>query len=235
MMPESDILVNTNPEDVSQNPGATGLSDPFVSITGALADYANRQPPPANSLGLLMDDQQMRDAGLHPEQSGAQPTYSVIDASGADEPEADPAGGYAEAIRRTRGAATGAHNAASGMAQAAIISNALKAGQALKPALAQAANNPMVKGLKTLNQVYSAPLYAAESIARGVTDLQNGAPKGDAMAGNLIRGGLVTTSSLLPVPGLAWAANKYLPDGAVMGHAYNQSFADTDGRALLLP
>lgn len=219
-MPESDILVNTNPEDVSQNPGATGLSDPSASIMGALADYANRQPPPANSLGLLMDDQQMRDTGLHPEQSGAQPAYSVIDATSADEPKADPAGGYAEVARLTKTAATGAHTAASRLAQAA----------------GAAASDPMVKGLKTLNTIYSVPLSAAEGVARAATDLRNGAPLGETLLGNGIRTGLVIGAGAIPVvgPGTGWLANTYLPDGAVMGHRLIQELSDPEqSRAAL--
>jgi hypothetical protein len=63
-MSDFDISLNSDPEDVLQNPGATTVSDPPLTISGALADYANRAQPPGNSLGLLMDEQQMRDAGI---------------------------------------------------------------------------------------------------------------------------------------------------------------------------
>ena len=219
-MPEPDILVSTNPEDVSQKPGATALSDPPASITGALADYANRQQPPANSLGLLMDDQQMRDAGVHPEQSDAQPAYSVIDATGAGDPKADPAGGYAKVAGLTKTAATGAHTAALKLAGLA----------------GAAASDPMVKGLKTLNTIYSVPLSAAEGVARAATDLRNGAPLGETLLGNGIRTGLVIGARAIPVvgPGTGWLANRYLPDGAVMGHHLIQELSDPEqSRAAL--
>ena len=212
-MSDYGLLLNTDPEDISQNTGATGLSDPPVSITGALADYANRTQPPANSLSLLMDDQQMRDAGVRPGQAGAQPGYSVIDATG--DPKADPADGYAKVARLTRAAATGAHTAASLLAPA---------------------SDPMVKGLKTLNTIYSVPLSAAEGVARGATDLHNGAPLGETVLGNGLRTGLVIGASRIPMvgPGAAWLANKYLPDGAAMGHGIIQELSDPEqSRAAL--
>lgn len=49
-MPSDDLSLNAGPEDISQKPGATGLSDPPASITGGLADHANRLQPPANGL-----------------------------------------------------------------------------------------------------------------------------------------------------------------------------------------
>lgn len=214
-MSDFGLLLNTDPEDISQNPGATGLSDPAVSITGALADYANRTQPPANSLSLLMDEQQMRDAGVHPEQAGAQPGYSVIDATGAGDPKADPADGYAKVARLTRAAATGAHTAASLLAPA---------------------SDPMVKGLNTLNTIYSVPLSAAEGVARGATDLHNGAPLGETVLGNGLRTGLVIGASRIPMvgPGVSWLANKYLPDGAAMGHGLIQEWSDPEqSRAAL--
>jgi hypothetical protein len=212
-MPDTDISLNIDPEDVSQNPGATDLSDPPASITGALADHANRPQPQANSLGLLMDDQQMRDAGVHPEQSGAPP--SVIDATGGGDAKADPADGYAKVARRMRGMVTGAHTAASWLAPA---------------------SDPMVKGLETLNTIYSVPLSAAEGAARGATDLRNGAPLGETILGNGLRTGLVIGASRIPVvgPGAAFLANKYLPDGAAMGRGIIQGLSDPEqSRAAL--
>jgi hypothetical protein len=217
-MPDSDISPNIDPEDVLQNPGATDLSDPSASITGALTDYANRPQPPGNSLGLLMDDQQMRDAGVHPEQTGAPP--SVIDATGASNTNADPADGYAKVARLTRGMVTGAHAAASGVSRLAGV----------------AASDPMVAGLKTLNTIYSVPLSAAEGTARGATDLRNGAPLGETILGNGLRTGLVIGASRIPVvgPGAAFLANKYLPDGAAMGHGIIQGLSDPEqSRAAL--
>lgn len=219
-MSDYGLLLNADPEDISQNPGATGLSDPPPSITGYLADYANQPQPPANGLGLLMDDQQMRDAGVHPEQSGAQPGYSVIDATGAGDPKADPADGYAKAFRLTRGAVTGAHTGASWLAQAA----------------GAAAADPMIKGLKTLNTIYSVPLSAAEGVARTATDLHNRAPLGETILGNGIRTGLVIGAGRIPVVGplAAGAANWLLPDGAAMGHGLIQGWSDPEqSRAAL--
>ena len=100
--------------------------------------------------------------------------------------------------------------------------------------MAEAASHPVIAGLNALNRIYSVPLYATESVARTENDLRNGSPDLDTVTGNALRGMVVTGTSLVS-PILAGVANKYLPDGAAMGHAYNRSLVDTDGRALLLP
>lgn len=220
-MPDFETSLNQDPEDALRSPGAIALGDPPITISGALADYASRPQASGNSPGILMDDQQMRDAGVHPDQSGAAPDVSAIDATGASDSSADPAGGCAKVARWTKGAVKIAHTAASELAKAAGAT----------------ASDPMITGLKTLNTVYSVPLSAAEGVARGATDLRNGASLPDAIVGNVMRTGLVAGAGMIPYvgPGAAFAANRYLPDGAAMGHAYHQSFVDTDGRALLLP
>ncbi len=183
----------------------------------------------------------MRDAGVHPNQSGAAPDVSVIDATGDGGQKEDPAGGYAKAMEITRKAVTGAHTAVSGLAAASVGAKAMADGDSLRSALGTAKdvwmNDPMVKGVRSLNKIYSPLLYGPEGVARGATDYRNGASLPDTIIGNAMRTGVVVGASLIPGvgPGVAWAANKYLPDGAAMGHAYNQSFVDTDGRALLLP
>lgn len=237
---DTELTLNTDPDKVSPNPGATTLDSPPVSITGLVADYANRPQPVANSLGLVMDDQQMRDAGVHPEQTNAGPDVSIIDATGTGDPKVDPADGYVQAMEATRKAVTGMHTGVAGLAAAAAGAKAIASGDTLGSAWGAAKgvwNAPLVKGVKGLNKIYSPLLYGTEGVARGAADLQNGASLPDTIIGNTMRTGVVVGANLIPGigPVAAWAANKYLPDGAAMGHAYNQSFADTDGRALLLP
>lgn len=224
---------------------------PPLTITGALTDYANQPQPPTSSLGLLMDDQQMRDAGVNPDLSGTAPDVSVIDATGGPDQKVDPADGVAKVAGLTRQAITDAHNAASWLGQAPTLLKGVGAGvsqfmgspgvasakaawQTVRGAAAEAASHPVVAGLNTLTRAVSPPLYAVESLARGANDLQSGAPDWDAVTGAIIRGMAVTGTSVVS-PTLAGVANKYLPPDRVMGRAYNKSFADTDGRALLLP
>jgi len=233
-MSDSEFSLNTNPDDLLEIPGATALGDPPLTISGALADYANRPQPSGSSLSILMDDQQMRDAGVHPDQSGAAPDVPVIDATGAGDQKVDPAGGVAKAIGLTREAVTDAHNAASWLGRAPIISNALKTGKSASEAMTEAAKHPVVAGLNTLTRASIPPFFAAESVARGVNDFKNGPPDLDAIVGSAIRGMVVTGTSVVS-PTLAGVANTHLPDGPAMGRAYRKSMADTNGRALLLP
>ena len=240
MADDTDFVLNTDPDTVSPNPGATGPNAPPVSITGMIVDYANRPLPVVNSLGMVMDDQQMREAGVHPAQMNPSSDTSVIDATGAADPKGNSAEGYVEAMKNTRKAVTGMHTGVSGLAAASAGAKAIANGNNLGSAWDAAKgvwNDPVVKGVRGLNKIYSPLLYGAEGVARGAADLQNGASVPDTVIGNVMRTGMVVGAAMIPGvgPAGAWAANKYLPDGAAMGQAYNQSFVDTDGRALLLP
>ena len=239
-MPASDISLDTDPDEVSREAGATAQSGPPPTITGILADYANRPLPQVNSLGMVMDDPQMRDAGVHPDQLNGAPDTSVIDATGAGDPKADPAAGYIKAMETTRKAVTGTHTGVSGLAAAAAGAKALADGGTLRSAWGAAKgvwDDPVVKGIRGLNKVYAPLLYGAEGFARGADDLQNGASVPDTIVGNAMRTGVVVGAGMIPVAGpfVAGVADRYLPDGAAMGHAYFKSYADTDGRSLLLP
>jgi hypothetical protein len=251
----NDVQVNQNPDadQLSQNPGATGLGSSPPSISGALADYANRPQAPGGSLDILMDDQQMRDAGVHPDQSGAAPDVSVIDATGAGDQKADPAGGYAKAAGVSKTIINGMHNAVSGLVQAPTIAKGVAAGassvvnapsiasvrgawQTVQAAAGETAKHPAVAGLKVLNKVWSVPLSAAEGVARGAVDRRNGASWPDTIVGNVARTGLVGAAGMIPYVGWAAApaANGYLPDGAVMGQVINQSLGDPDRMGAVL-
>jgi len=223
-MPDSYITLNNDPDSASQIPGATDLSGPPVSITGMISDYANRPQPVANSLGLVMDDQQMRDAGVHPEQAAAQPTSMVIDATGqSGKPSAD---GVAEAFQKTDWAQTGSHGLGYGVGR-----------------LAGAAETaPLMEGLKGLTKAYAYPLTAAEGIAHGVGDMGKG-PAGEVVLGNAVRTGLVMGATalgealggpFLGAPMANYAADKYLPDGATIGHGLVKSWSDPDVQRAML-
>jgi hypothetical protein len=210
-MPDIELIPNTDPDDISQDTGAAAIGETPVTLTGAMTDYANRTLPPPNSLGLLTDGHE------HPTGSGGVapvgplPTYSEIDATGERDNKQDPADGYAKAARYTKAAATSAHNAAR-----FLIPAAEKGG-------------PMATGLKTLNTIYSVPLSIGEGVARTFTDHRNGAPWDDAVVGNAARTGMVmsgvaATSEIPPLSAVVGIGlNKYLPDGAVMGHFINRN------------
>lgn len=212
------------------------------TITGLLEDYAGRPSSKTSSLSMFMNDQQMRDAGVHPEQMGA---------SGTGDPKEDPAGGHARVIRDTRKAVSWGHGGASALGQAPTIAKGLVEGasalrqspnsvgwkaarQIVKSAAAEAASHPVVAGINTLTRATVPPLFAAESVARGMQESRNGRADPDTIIGNIIRGTVVTGASLVS-PAAAGVANAALPDGRTMGRAYHKSMVDTQGRALLLP
>lgn len=223
-MPDYDTSLEINPENLLQNQGATALSNPSPSITGALADYANQLPPATSSLGLLMDDRQMRDAGVHPDQSGAAPDVSVIDATGASgRPSAD---GVADALQGTDLAQAGSHGLGYWTGRAAKL----------------AKDAPMLKGLEGLAKAYTYPLTAAEGVAHGISDVHKGAPAGEAILGNVVRTGLVMGATALgdiavPIVGAAVAnaaADRYLPDGATIGHGIIKQWSGPDVQRAML-
>jgi hypothetical protein len=248
-MTDYDILPDDAPDDL-QDRGAMALADAPPTFTGLLTDYANRPPQAESSLALLMDEQQMRDAGVHPEQVGGPDGYSVIDASGAGE-QADPAGGVAKAIGLSRTMTKGAHDTASWLGKAPTLAKGIEegaailrqapnragakaAGKAIRAAADEAASHPVIAGLNTLTRASLPPLYAAESLARGANEARDRPLDLEALMGNAIRGTVVTGTSIVS-PALAGVANGFLPDGKTMGHIYGKSLVDTDGRALLLP
>lgn len=94
--------------------------------------------------------------------------------------------------------------------------------------------SPVLEGLEHVNSGFVYPLTIAQGIADGFSDVHNGASVADAASGNFTRtaltaGAIGLGDAVLPIVGGAVAgylANKYLPDGAVLGHTINQSFSD---------
>jgi hypothetical protein len=181
-MSDFGVSLDTDPEDVLQNPGATALGDPPFTISGALADYANRPQPPGSSLGVLMDDQQMRDAGVHPDQSGA---AQVIDATGtaAGKPTHSHDGvlwgqlgtGALKATGGTLSAGTGVGLCSSGLGcvagapMAAIgTSDAVQGGTMMWDALhgkPSQGYNPLRDAAETMNSKWGGTAYDLASLA----------------------------------------------------------------------
>jgi hypothetical protein len=87
--------------------------------------------------------------------------------------------------------------------------------------------------LKYVTRAITAPLGFAAGTAK---DIGNGADPGEAVLGNGVREGLVMGATVLgdAVPGVGWAtgpaagwlANRYLPDGAAIGHFVIQNASE---------
>jgi hypothetical protein len=105
-MPDPDISLNMDPEDILENRGATVPSDPPLTISGLLTDYASQPQPPGNSLELLMDNQQMRDAGIPATvTNGAdlgKPVDPIADSKDSAIPVAPPGVSVDDNMRRAR-------------------------------------------------------------------------------------------------------------------------------------
>ena len=165
----------------------------------------------------------MRDAGVHPDQSGA-PAVSVIDATG--DAGGSSVDGIGDAIEGTDIAQAGSHGLGYWAGRAANV----------------AKDAPMLKGLEGLTKVYTYPLTAAEGVAHGFSDVHKGAPVGRPIMGNAARTGLVMGATALgdfivPIAGGAAAnylANKYLPDGASMGHGIIGALGDPESMGAAL-
>jgi hypothetical protein len=84
-----------------------------------------------------------------------------------------------------------------------------------------------------MGKVINVPLTIADGVRRGVVDVRNGAPLGETILGNGVRTGLVIGAGVIPWVG-PWAANKYLPDGPVMGHGIIEGLSDPEKQQAAL-
>jgi len=191
---------------------------PPLTITGILQDAAKPQPSQGTSLGLLMNDHQQHDAGI-----GAPAV--------ASQNSPQDGGSSAEGLARV----------AEGMEAATSGSHALGYYTGLAAGATKEA--PLLKGLEHLNNAYAYPLIGLEGIAKGVDEVQKGAPWEDALIGNLARTGLVgaatfagdsTPAAIVGGFMAGKAADKALPPGSVIGHRINTELGDPEKQRAML-
>lgn len=98
--------------------------------------------------------------------------------------------------------------------------------------------------LPLVTQAFTVPLAMGAGIADTVSDINRGAPRGEAVLGNIARTGLVYGSGLLAgaIPYVGFAAgpytsywmNEHLPSGAEMGHSMIRQLRDPEHATALL-
>ena len=98
--------------------------------------------------------------------------------------------------------------------------------------------------LPYVTQAIAAPLAIGAGIADAVSDINKGAPREEAVLGNIVRTGLVYGSGLLAgaIPYAGFAAgpytsywmSKHLPSGAVMGQSMMRQLRDPQQATALL-
>jgi hypothetical protein len=98
-------------------------------------------------------------------------------------------------------------------------------------------------GLKGITKAYTYPLTAAEGVAHGVSDVHKGAPAGEAILGNVLRTGVVMGATalgdalggpFLGAPAANYLADKYLPNGAIIGHGMVKQWSDPNVQGAML-